>query len=200
MNPAGNNRRKAGKRQSMNANTARINAGHAWTIAGLGAAPFRIRSFIDTNAAGTGVRHVGTSDGVKTETSSGGTCAYCGRAIIILVGFESADGRRFHVGTKCAEKANDVSDGGQGAVNAYNLKRLMKRRAKNAAALRYERNMARYEAERARFDGIPHPKASFAAVGGTMCAAIDWSKDHGGATYRVKVCRMIEGVLGRLPK
>jgi hypothetical protein len=114
---------------------------HPWTLAGLGAAPFR---FLGVEHKVGPIRSVDPVSGVETLIGSPGqpmgACQYCGTGIAYLCHVQSADGRRSVVGTDCVEKIDQTL-----APQATSARKVIERDARRAkaAALRAERDAAR---------------------------------------------------------
>ena len=77
---------------------------HVFESAGLGAAPFRLM--------GCEEKHFQAHPDAPKQ--AGGSCDYCGHAIVLFCHIKSADGRRFKVGSDCVAKAGDA-----GLMRAY---------------------------------------------------------------------------------
>lgn len=113
---------------------------HKFEIAGLGKYPFRCTAIVERSAPnGDGTSH------------PSGTCDYCGNCIKYCCVIESADGKRFEVGSDCVRKSND-----RGLVNMVKRAKQAARAAQQRAEWEAKRNTpeaiagrARIEAERA---------------------------------------------------
>jgi hypothetical protein len=173
---------------------ANENGTHRWQTIGLGAAPITLTTYSDHAARADEDGMIRTETKAGTfMTKGGGTCAACGKAIMVLVGVMSADGKRFHVGTECAAHAGDVLR--HEAVKAKLAARAAKQR-KVSAATRWERCAAAMAANRDTLAAHPHPKAWAAAKGLTLADWCDWMAANGGARARVEVCRAVEAIIG----
>ena len=177
----------------INANNATDT--HRWQTIGLGAAPFTLTTYSDhaARADEDGMIRTELKGGVTHMTKGGGTCAACGKAIMVLVGVMSADGKRFHVGTECAAHAGDALR--HEVVKAKVAARAAKQRKASAAA-RWERCAAAMAANRDTLAAHPHPKAWAAAKGLTLADWCDWMAANGGARARAEVCRAVEAIIG----
>lgn len=136
------------------------------------------------------------------ETKRGGSCDHCGTAICDMYHFRAANGRRFKVGWKCAEKAGMDAC----AVDVCpNVRQLKTARTKVQAAKRdalKARKAARLaalladESVRAQLAAQPHPTTYRAAKGETMLDSVVWMAEHAGAAGRAKTLKAIEAVIG----
>lgn len=161
---------------------------HPFELAGLGQAPFRYVGAVDT-AAGGPLRRIGSVGGYDLHTTPGGTCAYCGHAIIILCNIVSADKKQFHVGSDCVSKTGDKN-----LVNLVKQEVNRRRREKTS-----KRNETRIKAAReavptvrSQLEALPHPLAWRAEKGDTTADWVDWMFDNAGQSGRLKVARLIE--------
>lgn len=163
---------------------------HAFERAGLGKAPFRFVGMGQQNRA-YGEVVVGHVDGFAVTTKPGGTCAFCGTAIQNLFGIESADGRRFHVGSECVNKTGDA--GLKRSVGAAVRKVASdKRAAKSAADRDALASLLADDAETAKLAALPHPKAWGASKGLSL---LDWARfmaERAGAAGRAKALKIVK--------
>jgi hypothetical protein len=170
------------------------NVTHPFERAGLGKAPFRFIALRDTAEganADNGLVKVGELDGVaEVHTKPGGTCAYCGTYIIVMVDVVSSDGHKFHVGTDCAEKTC-----GKHLVDAVKTAVRKRNRAKTAtksANVQVELGVLFADEEAlARLSNLPHPKLP----GLTMRDYAEWMVRRSGATGRAKLLKAIKAAL-----
>jgi len=166
---------------------------HEFERAGLGEAPFRLVGVKDTSegANSDGLVSAGTVGGLECLTTPGGTCAYCGRAIIILCSVKSFDGRRFHVGSDCIKKVGD--------------KGLTSSVKKRVAALRTKKRNAATDRRVAKtkellldsriikaLKSVEHPQPWRADKGETMLDWCSWMLKHSGRSGSIKVCQVVE--------
>lgn len=163
-------------------------ATHPFERAGLGAAPFRFLGIEEQD-----MRHgrvvVGRGTASEVETQAGGTCAFCGNFILVMCRVESADGRRFHVGSDCVEKVDDTA-----------LRATVKRAvAKRRNAQRREREAARIAAAKAMLPQVrdaiaaePHPLAWRAEKGDTLADWCDWMLANAGKSGSIRAAKVIE--------
>lgn len=82
-------------------------ATHVFEAAGLGLAPFRYVGCYEDRGPHRFEQH-GVTIEVGAPGQPMGTCAYCGQGIAICCSIESADGRRFTVGSECVAKTGDA--------------------------------------------------------------------------------------------
>lgn len=79
---------------------------HCFEAAGLGKAPF-VYLGCEYQEISHGERVLGSIGGVAITTRPGGTCQYCGTAIVNLFRIRSSDGNEFIVGSECVLKTGD---------------------------------------------------------------------------------------------
>lgn len=79
---------------------------HKFESAGLGKAPFRCVGVSEERGPRT-VNMNGVAVQVGAPGQPMGTCAYCGQGIAYCYQIQSADGKRFIVGSDCVEKTGD---------------------------------------------------------------------------------------------
>lgn len=120
-----------------------------------------------------------TVNGIQCETGAPGqpmgTCQYCGTGIAICCEIESADGRRFVVGSTCVEKTHNAKM--IGGVKAANRERLAAKRRTKAATIVAEAlvKLAATPALRAKLAAEPHPLTWRADKGETALDSVLWS-------------------------
>jgi hypothetical protein len=166
---------------------------HVFERAGLGKAPFRFVGAVAQDI-GHGVRYLDRS--MNLTTKPGGTCAFCGQYILNMYDVESADGRRFHVGSDCI-----LRTGSAGLIKAVN---------KAVAKLRREQRQARERANGAEMVALladervratlatqSHPNAYRADKGESLLDWADWMAQHGGAKACASVLKMIKFWMAR---
>lgn len=171
---------------------------HPFERAGLGTAPFRYVGSTDTAAGvdGMGLRRVGeTADGHTVHTTPGGTCAYCGMAIVILCKVRSADGRRFHVGTDCIARVGEWDPRLAAAAKRAKLARNRARKAARDGA-RIAAALEALPAARANLEAQPHPSPRAAARGLTLADWVDFIFERGGTAGKLRACKAIEAARG----
>lgn len=164
---------------------------HPFTRSGLGEAPFRYLGATDT-AKGTvdGMRRLGTDNaGFDHWTTPGGTCAHCGRAIIVLCKIESADGIRNHVGSDCILKVNDKM---KPQVKADVAKR---RRAQVKARNEAKLTELAYMVEINDYSAYPHPNKFRADKGWTLQNYVEFVMAKAGTAGKLKLLRKLNSLL-----
>jgi hypothetical protein len=143
---------------------------HKFTLAGLGAAPFR---------------YLGMSESVITypdgTTQAGGCCDYCGTGIRYVFHIASADGKTSNVGCDCITKAGDA-----GLMKAYKRSpqwRAVQREKRKAKADR-DRTALKELLERNAFKlaALPHPSQWRAEKGETAYNHVAWMLNNAGAS------------------
>jgi len=167
---------------------------HRFESAGLGKAPFTYIGEQFQNLA-HGQRVLGNVGGCELTTKPGGTCQYCGTAILNLFTVESADGKRFIVGSECVLKTGDkgIIRKVQDAVKKNTAQRRIERG--NAAALKLGIRIqaaADRIGEAQGLKGKPHPNASMARDGMTLFNYVEWLLKNGGTSGRTRAAAMIE--------
>lgn len=170
---------------------------HPFERAGLGKAPFRYLGEIDQDIRPNGSRFIGEIDGVEITTNPGGTCAYCGTAIIDLYLIASSDGKRFHVGSDCVQRL-------RGARTLAKVKQDVKRVQKGRQKAREEARI-RSAVERLadplvaeRLAAMPHPSGYRDRATGyplSLANFVGWMLRHGGHSGRLATARVIERAL-----
>lgn len=162
---------------------------HPFEEAGLGNAPFK---FIGASEK-RGPIFLGSSNGVETWAGAPGqpmgSCAYCGQGIAVCCLIESADGKRFDVGSDCVRKTFQKGSTVEFAVRrALNAAKLAKDNAKiDAVRQRLETDAPLREA----LADIPHPNAYRAAKGDTRLDWATWMLSNAGTSGRLDVVRYV---------
>lgn len=159
---------------------------HAFEAAGLGLAPFRLIGMESPRLNRDGQKIVGEIRGVEVLTKCGGTCDFCGTAITNAYKIQSADGKRFHVGSDCVLKV----DGKSGDM-AREVRRLEKERKRERDAARIAAAMALVDSGKA--DALlnePHP----AYPERTMLGYVNWMLRNAGTSGKLRAARIVEGV------
>ena len=169
-------------------NTDRV---HPFEQAGLGRAPFR---FIGASELRGPLRYPQANGTVVEVGSPGqpmGTCDYCGQGIALCCRVESADGRKFTVGSDCLSKV--YAKGTRLLTDAQRAVRKIQRDNK-AAKLAERRAAARglLDANPELMTDEPHPMAWRAERGDTMRDYALFLLTCGGATGQARGCRMVE--------
>lgn len=155
---------------------------HPFERAGLGKAPFRYAGMVDQDIR-YGMATIGEVGGCLLQTTPGGTCDYCGMAILNMFRVQSADGKTFKVGCDCIEKVD--------AKLAKAIAPEIKRR-KDA------REKARIDAAKALLPNAeslrskPHPTAFMATQGATLWDYAAFLMRNGGKCGQLRAARMIE--------
>ena len=159
---------------------------HPFEKAGLGKAPFRYIGAIDQPTNRDGMVICGTYKGVQVETKAGGTCDYCGMAIINMYKVRSADGHTFRVGCDCLKKVD--------IINPSTLKADVKK-AKDAKAdqrIASAKAMLATESVRASLASKPHPALWAQSKGLTMLDQVEWLLAHAGRSGKTDAAKIIE--------
>jgi hypothetical protein len=125
--------------------------------------------------------------GIAVTTKPGGTCDYCGTYIVNMFQVESADGRRFKVGSDCIAKTGD--EGLRKVVD-----REVARRRKEAAAQRALAKIGEVEAAladdatRAKLAALPHPR-NFSGL--SLLDYCEWMLAHAGRKGKCTVAKIV---------
>jgi hypothetical protein len=159
--------------------------GHRFERAQLGEAPFRFlcleEKFID-NGDGT--------------TQAAGTCHFCGTGIRFCFWIESADGKKFYVGSDCVGHLNDaklvavVESAERRRKNALARERAEKKRRAQAEAdaREVESRLPEYADALAALESRPHPNPYFAGQGKTHADYFRYFESTSGvpSLYKLK--------------
>lgn len=148
---------------------------HRFELAGLGEAPYTY--------AGNEQLVFKAGDTVKP----GGSCDYCGTAIVDAYFFRSFDGRTFKVGSDCVNKAGDA--GLKRIVNAEIRKRQKQRDVERIATMRARLDAGELDAV---LENAPAPKGTTLWVTPREYAWI--ALNRWGVTGGLKACRWIDGL------
>lgn len=168
---------------------------HTFEEAELGKAPFRFVGAED-KSVGTdadGLIVIGeTKDGIKTLTKPGGSCDYCGAYIVRFFWIESADGRRFKVGSECVTRTGD-----RGIIDLVKReKRRIDRRKRHAReAEGILAGKALFEERGRELQRLPHPLGYRAAKGETLRQYVGWMLYHAGTSGKIKAIRAMKKAL-----
>lgn len=158
---------------------------HKFQIAGLGTAPYRY--------TGHKVLKYQACHGAPIQP--GGSCDYCGTAIMDAFYFRSADGREFKVGSDCVYKAGDrgMVDLIKKAAAKIQTERRHAREAEQIEAIRAQ--MAN-PAVRGALAAQPHPGATGEPGDWTNSMSLldwaDWMIKNAGTAGRLKVGKAIK--------
>lgn len=168
---------------------------HRFEQAGLGKAPF--------NCVGMEVKAHVACQGAPVQP--GGTCDYCGQAILYVFHCISRDGKRFHVGSDCVARVGD--EGLKRDLDRQpEWRRLKREKAQAAKARRDARVLEALKALLADKDALaalaeqPHPQGFVDRETGEPLTALDWAwwmMDHCGAAGREGLLKGLKKRLGR---
>ena len=167
-------------------NAAATEYSHPFERAGLGAAPYRL----------VGIRELSFVAHPGAAPRAGGSCDYCGTAIVDAFVLVSADGREFKVGCDCVEKASRRGD------------RVLTDVQKAVREVRRERAAAKADAKIAAaigaliFDGAtrtaveaqPHPRGFTDRETGRALTLLDWAAwmlTNAGRSGRLEVAKIV---------
>jgi len=159
---------------------------HPFEKAGLGKAPFRYVGTVDQNPDSQGMVVIGECNGVSIETKQGGTCDYCGLAIINMYRVCSADGRKFKVGCDCLKKVNIINP----ATLKADIKKAKDAKADNRIA--DAKAQLETQAVQSALASKPHPAPWGQAKGLTMLDQVEWLLAHAGRSGKTDAAKIIE--------
>lgn len=160
---------------------------HPFENAGLGQAPFRFVGAVEKRGPfiwqENGITHMVGAPGQPM-----GTCAYCGQGIAICCQIESADGKRFEVGSDCVRKTGDarVSTDTERA-----LREMTKAREGERADAMRER-LSTDTALREHLASLPSPTRPDRD---TALGWADWMMRNSGHSGRMRTTRWLEAHL-----
>lgn len=168
---------------------------HKFEAAGLGKAPFQLVGFD---------RRIGPikmldRDGMPTGTEVGapgqpmGSCDFCGMGIADCYIIQSADGKRFIVGSTCVNKTGDAGLRRAMAPHKRRLKQERDDARISAAVETFER-----PAVRALLASLPHGNEYRASQGDTLADWADFIFVRGGRSGKIKAARVIESAAKHL--
>lgn len=156
---------------------------HKFEVAGLGLAPFTFQGMEE--------KVVRYPDGT---TQAGGSCDYCGTGIRYCCHVESADGKRFKVGSECIAKVGDA-----GLLKAYKSSpqhRAHQRALREAKAKAVSQELRAFiEANAQWLRSMPHFDDFIDHNTGAPLTALDWAtwmRDNCGASGRAAVLRRLK--------
>ncbi len=154
---------------------------HKFELAGLGKAPFRF--------VGYERKTYQACPGAPVQV--GGSCDYCSTGIVDMFYVESADGKRFKVGSSCIEKCGkrgeQLTDAVKLQVRKIKRERKAERDAKRIAAARET-----LETVREGLAAKAHPLQWRADQGDTLADWADWMLKNAGTKGRLDVARVVE--------
>lgn len=165
---------------------------HVFETAGLGKAPFK---FVEVREL-RGPLKIMDKNGNWTGEESGspgqpmGCCKFCSQGIAICCFIESADGKRFMVGSDCVEKTGDRGLGKVKTVVAQYKREqsLAKERVRVAQlALRLSGDADL----RALLSSKPHPQQWRRDEGESLLDSVEWFMANAGHTGKLKMVRMV---------
>lgn len=167
---------------------------HPFEKAGLGKAPFRFVGMAQQDRCyGEVILNRAECDrtGIALTTTPGGTCAYCGQAIMRMFDIESADGKHFHVGCECVNRTGDKK-----LARSVNQARLAADRAKRAdKAAETDRSLQAFiRVNSEKLAALPHPKGW---DGKTLLDYAEFMATRSGATGRAKALKTLRAQVGQ---
>jgi hypothetical protein len=153
---------------------------HPFEASGLGLAPFRLLSIVASGLRG---------------------CAHCGTGIKVHCHIQSADGRRFIVGSDCVRKVAEKVDTTLALAVRRELNRIACEKREAKREQRWQALKARMDAAKAElaadadlFTAEPHPHPYFERQGLKLRDFIEWQLAHGGDRARAAACKAIETI------
>lgn len=165
----------------MNTTTETVSARHVFEH--LGKPPYRFVGF--------DVRKYQACHGAPIQC--GAACDHCAAGIMDCYTFESADGRRFKVGSTCVEKSGDKGMYSQ-IKRQVNRVKTERRHEREAVKVQEIRTRLADELVRAKLAALPHPTAFRAEKGETLLSWADWMMANAGNAGRLQVGRVIAKV------
>lgn len=147
----------------------------------LGPGPYRFVGTFDLGAVLSAL-NAGNINGYNAGLAAmpkldggGGSCAHCGHPILMICMIQTAEGKRFGIGTDCIEKlhAGGVQNlsAMQREIAAIKRRKGQERRERQRVALR-EEFFALIDANLDALQSLPHPSPYYASKGKTMR---DWA-------------------------
>ena len=164
---------------------------HPFERAKLGQAPFRCVGYESTADREAANSHRRAHGQTYTTNMCGGTCEYCGTAIWDVYIIESADGRRFKVGSDCVTKT------GQKALIAR-VKRKVDAKKRAAKAAKIAAELKAYladETTRAILAAVEYSPAGPAHPAQTLLERAEWMSRYAGAAGRARAVKSIKSAL-----
>lgn len=157
---------------------------HRWEVAGLGARPYRLVDFWQAPSralleANPSAYNAGWASHPGTTSNAFGACEYCGTGITGHYIIESADKKRFCVGSECVRRTEEPA-----LISA--LKRYESKNRDEAKRLKRVANREEGVRLIGQFEdvlkGLPHPHAGMAASGRTLYDYYHWgiAENHFG--------------------
>ena len=167
---------------------------HTFERSGLGKAPFRYVGQIWQDIAYGEVvlnRAEWDATGIRASTKPGGTCDYCGAYILNMFQIESADGKRFKVGSDCVLKTGDagLKKVVSAVVSKMNSERTAKRNVSKIDALKVQLSD---ESVRAKLREFPHP---YNFKGKTLLNFAEYMILRGGTAGKLKAAKKVAAVV-----
>jgi hypothetical protein len=162
---------------------------HKFEAAGLGKAPFKyIGMEIQDIAYGEAV--ISRAGGILVTTKPGGSCAYCGTYIVNMFNIESADGKKFHVGSECVNKTGDA---GLKKVVAAEVRKMNTERRHAREKVQVVEGEAFIErADVVAFmKSMPSPVAWRAAKGDTYADYVAFALGNAGKSGTIRITRAV---------
>jgi len=117
----------------------------------------------------------------------GGACAYCSQGIRYCFWVQSADGRKFYVGSECISRTGDKNLAK--AVDAEKAKFAREQRLQKANSIR-EATRELLDADPTALTQQPHPSIP----GKTLRDYVKWLLLYGGTASTAKIAKLIKQV------
>ncbi len=154
---------------------------HIFERAGLGKAPFRY--------IGSAVLKFQAAPGEPTKP--GGSCDYCGMAIMYACRIRGADGREFKVGETCVAKTGDRGLKAKVDRDVAKAKKAAKGARDASRIAQTIAGLARLETRRV-LRALPHGQAWAATTGLTALDQVVWLFRKGGTSGKIRACRIVD--------
>jgi hypothetical protein len=155
---------------------------HIFEQAGLGQAPYRF----------LGIRKVTFQAGYGAPIQPGACCMFCSTGIVYQFWLQSADGKRFFVGSDCIYKSGDIGLKSiiDPHVKAHEAE--MRRERENQYIKEFSEFCTRVDYwKRPELTGQPHPNSYWASTGKTLADYQLFCYSHSGHAAKAKMARRI---------
>ena len=163
--------------------TNQTNTIHKFELAGLGKAPFRFIG--DYESRGPITNADGSQSGAPGQPM--GTCDYCMQGIAICCRIESADGKRFIVGSDCVLKTGD-------AGLKRKVVKLKGRASKAREAKRIADMISQLEVDQDLRNLLMNTPTPPTYSGRHLLDTVEWFMAHAGHAGKIKMVRLVDKV------
>jgi hypothetical protein len=162
---------------------------HVFEAAGLGQAPYKFRGVQVLRGPITIEQHNGVTVQVGAPGQPMGCCQYCSTNIAYLFWLESADGKKFYVGSDCIYKSGDV--GLKITIDPIVAKHEKELRDSRATLLidMFKKHVAVNGKPASFLRTEPHPNYWRAQRGETVGNYNEWCFNHAGLVKQAAMAR-----------